>query len=92
MPYLSRFASSFSSVGLIVGLGLACASLTPSMLPRAVLVQGVLTGLVFALGYGIDVTLQETWKYMGLRSPKGKTARFVVGSIRSSPSSRWRST
>ncbi len=78
MSYLRRFASSFSTVGLIVGLGLACISLTPSMLPRAVLVQGVLAGLVFALGYGIGVTLHEIWKYMGLKSLKGKAARFVT--------------
>jgi len=78
MFYLRRFASSFSTVGLIVGLGLACISLTPSMLPRAVLVQGVLAGLVFALGYGIGATLHEIWKYMGLKSLMGKTARFAT--------------
>ncbi len=78
MSYLLRFASSFSAVGLIAGLGLACISLTPSMLPRAVLVQSVLTGLVFALGYGIGATLHEIWKYMGLKSFTGKTARFVT--------------
>ncbi len=78
MSYLRHFASSFSAVGLIVGLGLACISLTPSMLPRAVLVQGVLTGLVFALGYGTGATLHEIWKYMGLKGLTGKTARFVT--------------
>jgi len=78
MSYLRRFTSSFSAVGLIVGLGLACISLTPSMLPRTVLVQGVLTGLVFALGYGIGATLHEIWKYMGLKGLTGKTARFVT--------------
>lgn len=78
MSLLRRFASSFSAVGLIVGLGLACISLTPSMLPRAVLVQGVLAGLVFALGYGIGATLHEIWKYVGLKSLTGKTARFVT--------------
>ncbi|MFC1665023.1 alpha/beta hydrolase [Pseudomonadota bacterium] len=78
MSYLRRFASSFSVIGLIVGLGLACFSLTPSMLPRAVLVQGVLAGLVFALGYGIGGTLHEIWKYMGLKSLTGKTARFAT--------------
>ena len=77
MSLLRRFASSFSSVGLIIGLGLACISLTPSMLPRAVLVQGVLTGLVFALGYGIGATLREIWKFMGLKSLEGKLARFI---------------
>ena len=78
MSYLRRFTSSFSVVGLITGLGLACISLTPSMLPRAVLVQSVLTGLVFALGYGVGAMLHEIWKYMGLKSFTGKTARFVT--------------
>ena len=78
MSFLRRFTSSLSAVGLIVGLGLACISLTPSMLPRAVLVQGILSGLVFALGYGIGATLHEIWKYMGLKSLVGKTARFTT--------------
>ena len=78
MSYLRRFAASFSVVGVILGLGLACISLTPSMLPRAVAVQGVLTGLVFAMGYGIGTTLHLLWSYMGLKSFTGQVARVVT--------------
>ena len=77
MNFLRRFANSFSAPGLIVGLAIACLSLTPSMVPRAVPVQGVLTGLVFVLGYGIGAALRGIWEYMGLVSPGGKAATIL---------------
>ena len=87
MSYLRRFASSFSAVGLIAGLVLACISLTPSMLPRAVLVQGVLAGLVFALGYGIGATLHEIWEVHGSQKLTGedRANRNLVFRVRADP-------
>jgi uncharacterized membrane protein len=39
--------------GLVAGAVLACLSLTPSMVPRQPELQGVLSGVVFAFGYGV---------------------------------------
>ena len=41
--------------GLWVATVLAFASFTPSLLPRPVLYQGLVAGLVAAIGYGLGV-------------------------------------
>ncbi|ANJ25583.1 alpha/beta hydrolase [Agromyces aureus] len=43
--------------GAIVGLLFAALSMTPSLLPRPALFQGVITGFGFLIGYGIGVGL-----------------------------------
>ncbi|MBJ3785018.1 alpha/beta-hydrolase family protein [Devosia sp. MSA67] len=52
-------------------------SLTPSLLPRAYLVQGVVSGVSFAAGYAIGAVIQWIWEYLGLRWPAGKTGRWL---------------
>ena len=44
-----------SLVGLAVGLVPVGLSFTPSLLPRPFVMQGVITGICVALGYGIGV-------------------------------------
>ena len=44
-----------SLVGLAVGLVPVGLSFTPSLLPRPFVMQGVITGICVALGYGISV-------------------------------------
>ncbi|HTM76219.1 MAG TPA: alpha/beta-hydrolase N-terminal domain-containing protein, partial [Devosia sp.] len=58
--------------GFLVGTLLFALSLTPSLLPRTSLVQGILSGCAFAIGYGIGVTLQWLWDYMELKLPQGR--------------------
>jgi uncharacterized membrane protein len=74
---LMFFLRSFSVVGLMVGLIFFSASLTPSLLPRIPLVQGVLSGVVFAVGYGVGKLAHWVWLFLELRELKGKTARVV---------------
>ncbi|WP_116134657.1 alpha/beta-hydrolase family protein [Tropicimonas sp. IMCC34043] len=56
----------FSGLGLLIGAAFFAASLTPSLIPRPYLLQGVLGGVAFALGYGIGVLLLWLWEYLGL--------------------------
>ena len=65
MPFIQRILASFSFVGLTFGLMLFCASLTPLLLPRESIDQGVLSGLVFAAGYGIGRAWHVIWTFMG---------------------------
>ncbi len=44
-------------IGLVVGLLFAFLSMTPSLLPRATMLQGVLVGLCFVIGYGVGVVI-----------------------------------
>lgn len=61
-----------SGLGLILGALLFAASLTPSLIPRADVTQGVLAGLSFAAGYGCGVLIGEIWRFLQLPEPRGR--------------------
>lgn len=66
-----QFLKSLSHIGLLIGLVFFCASLTPSLLPRAPIVQGALSGIVFAVGYSIGSWVNAAWSFLELRELKG---------------------
>ncbi|SEO61886.1 alpha/beta hydrolase [Trujillonella endophytica] len=49
---------------------LACASLTPSLLPREGVAQGVVSGISAAMGYGLGVLAAAVWRAMADRGPR----------------------
>ena len=61
--------------GLLLGAVFLAFSLTPSLLPRPPLMQGVLSGLSFAAGYGFGVSVLTLWRYLQLPAPAARTAR-----------------
>lgn len=71
---LKRIAgfAGFSAVGLIVGTLLFAASLTPSLLPRTYVTQGLLSGVAMACGYGLGVLLAALWFWLELPEPKDR--------------------
>lgn len=75
--WLLRLIGLFSEMGLVVGSILFSLALTPSLLPRGALIQGVLSGCAFAIGYGIGVFLEWLWDYMGLKLPDSKYAAWL---------------
>ena len=66
---------SFSTSGLLLGMLFFAASLTPTLLPRSFLTQGVLSGFSLAAGYGIGVFGRWLWAYMEFPQPKGGLRR-----------------
>ncbi len=71
---------SLSTPGLLVGTLFFAASFTPSLIPRAYLVQGALAGVALGTGYGIGVFLSWLWTYLELPLPEGRTgARIKQG-------------
>ena len=62
--------------GLVVGSLLFSLSLTPSLLPRTALIQGLLSGTSFAAGYAVGVSLQWIWNYTELKIPWSNNARW----------------
>lgn len=73
----------YSAVGLALGtLFLAC-SLTPSLLPRSVTFQGVVSGVSLTLGYAIGRLLAWLWSYLELPVPTGKHRRVLIGVVSS---------
>ena len=81
-------------VGLILGTLFFAASLTPSLVPRTVQIQGLLAGLCMALGYGIGVLLRlldlDAAPWAGRKLAQGfspgniDTAAFVATAARGS--------
>jgi len=69
---------SFSTSGLLLGTLFFAASLTPSLLPRSFLAQGVLSGCSLAAGYGIGVFGRWLWAYMELPQPKDRLLRVAT--------------
>ena len=90
---VARVIGPFSVPCLLLGLLFFAASLTPSLIPRGPVVQGILGGLVTALGYlaGQIVGLlwraaDSIWRAMGDKSTDGNwyskraTLSGVIGS------------
>lgn len=70
-----RMSLSLSSVGLIVGTLFFAFSLTPSLLPRSALMQGIVSGFSLAAGYGLGVLGHALWYYLELPVPKARFSR-----------------
>lgn len=64
-----RYRRSFSFVGLAVAAVFFAASLTPSLLPRNYLFEGLLAGFAIAIGYAIGVLLEQGYLFLGLPVP-----------------------
>lgn len=63
----NRFLSiwrSLSGAGMALGMLFFAAALTPTLVPRTDLTQGVLAGACFAIGYSLGVALRWLWKYL----------------------------
>jgi uncharacterized membrane protein len=73
------FWHSFTALGLIIGTLFFAASLTPSLVPRHPVVQGVLSGLCLGAGYGIGVALRTLWLFLQLPVPQ--PGRLRAGQI-----------
>ncbi len=75
--WLEKFWNSLSLIGMLLGTFFFAASLTPSLVPRPFLIQGVLSGACFAIGYGIGVFLFWLWNYLELPKPKGRISTII---------------
>jgi uncharacterized membrane protein len=64
----------------------ACLSFAPSLLPRGGLLQGVITGITAAIGYGLGVWAASIWRAFADRGPRRPrrwawTAFFVSAGV-----------
>ena len=67
--FLARYFAKFSYWGLVVATLFFAASLTPSLLPRNFLFQGLLSGFALAIGYGVGVFAVWLYRYLELPAP-----------------------
>jgi uncharacterized membrane protein len=74
----------FSTTGLLAGTFFFALSMTPSLIPRPDTLQGIISGLALASGYGLGVFAVWLWKYFELPIPEHKNQnrlQIVAGSF-----------
>lgn len=85
--WLVDYGKSFSFVGLIFATLFFSASVAPSLLPRSLIFQSLLSGFAIAIGYGIGVGLLAIYHLFEIPEPPGRiqqklkplTAVIVLG-------------
>lgn len=70
-----------SGPGLLLGALCFAAALTPSLIPRAGLVQGLLAGASFVAGYGVAVAGHLLWHLLELPQWRGPRAWRLAGVV-----------
>ncbi|AGT11145.1 alpha/beta hydrolase [Paracoccus aminophilus] len=73
-----KFMSEVSVLAILVGLLLAAASLTPSLIPRDMLFQGVLAGASTAVGYLCMRFFLALWRALEIPELGGRPARIAL--------------
>ncbi|WP_018141388.1 alpha/beta-hydrolase family protein [Thioalkalivibrio sp. ALJ7] len=76
--WANRILRTLSIPGLILASLFFAASLTPSLIPRTDDVQGILSGLSLAAGYGLGVFLHWLWSYLELPEFSDRTHNVLV--------------
>lgn len=71
---------SYSYVGVLMAVLFFALSLTPSLLPRGIMFQGLVSGIAAAIGYGLGLGLQSTWLYLQLPAPP-KSKQALINKI-----------
>ncbi|HEY0931030.1 MAG TPA: alpha/beta-hydrolase family protein [Gemmatimonas sp.] len=68
--------------GAATGMVLAALSLTPSLLPRAWALEGVLCGLAMCVGYAVGLIVRAVWRYLEFAVPAPRMRRgWVIGTL-----------
>ncbi len=70
--WFRRYWHSFSYVGLVFATLFFAVSVAPSLLPRPYVVQGLLSGMAIALGYGLGNLAAWLWIWLELPRPSGR--------------------
>lgn len=78
MPHSTGLFRNLSALSLLAGLLLAAVSLTPSLVPRGWVLQGVLAGISMALGYLVMRFCIALWRALDIPEPRGRTAQVAL--------------
>jgi uncharacterized membrane protein len=78
--FIRRQLLSLSGVGLMLGALFFAAALTPTLIPRSYLTQGVLAGGCFAIGNFAGVLWRRLWHYLELPEPSAR-ARSIANAL-----------
>jgi uncharacterized membrane protein len=78
-PAAGVFSWPVSRAGLLSAALFFAFSLLPSLLPRTAIMQGVVSGITVALGYGVGTFLRWLVTYLGVPALRGRARTVLVG-------------
>jgi uncharacterized membrane protein len=81
---MRHYARGLSYTGLVSAWLFLLMSLTPSLLPRSWLAQGLVSGITVALGYGLGVAIAWAGRRIGIPRPGARVLRwawYVLGGL-----------
>jgi uncharacterized membrane protein len=78
-----RIEPHVSTVGMLFGTLFFALSLTPSLLPRGDVVQGVVSGLCMAAGYAVGALGVWLWRFLHLPAPRERVQHiaYIVAAV-----------
>ncbi|WP_299421095.1 alpha/beta-hydrolase family protein [uncultured Shimia sp.] len=79
MTWLRRLIFHFSLRSFLLGLSFFAASMTPSLIPRGATEQGILGGLLIAIGYLLGQSVSLTWQAADLPRLTGRLGKAFDG-------------
>src|SRR5699024_1185411 len=72
------FKRKLTTSGMLLGTLFFAFSMTPSLLPRTNIMQGLISGFAFASGYGLGVFGWWLWVYFELPSPNKRIQKIIT--------------
>ncbi len=75
---IQRMLKFFSGFAFLMGMAFFCVSLTPSLLPRPIILQGILSGTVFSVGYCFGVSVIWLWNWLQLPRLRPSFAGYMT--------------
>jgi uncharacterized membrane protein len=78
---VARQMQSLCGVGIVLGTLFFAASLTPTLVPRSYLTQGVLAGTCFAIGYLAGISWRWLWHYLELPEPSARIRSTTIALV-----------
>lgn len=78
---ITSYIKTFNFFGVAFGVLLFCLSLLPSILPRPWLMQGVISGISFAIGYGLGILSSKTIRWMVQKDPSKQIKMYAWRSL-----------
>ncbi|MFT4532579.1 MAG: putative membrane protein, partial [Candidatus Saccharimonadales bacterium] len=78
---ISLFTQKLSHVGMSFGVYFMVLSLTPSLMPRTWLFQGLVSGLSLISGYAFGTGLMWIWRFLHVRELNGDVKLYVSRAV-----------
>lgn len=72
-----RYLKTYNYGGIVVGSIMASLTYTPSLLPRGWVLQGLLVGVVFVIGYGLGVLGSHLLRKIPVKEPPVSQRPFI---------------